>query len=108
MRKAFDERRLEMVKLLRAIPGVHLPRAEGRVLRVPRRLDVRRQEVARGLRCSTTTSQLCDWLVEVGKVAVVPGSGFGAPGYVRLSYACSMQNIQEGVGRLAKALGSLR
>jgi aspartate/methionine/tyrosine aminotransferase len=51
--------------------------------------------------------QLCDWLVEVGKVAVVPGSGFGAPGFVRLSYACSMKNIEDGVGRLAKALGSL-
>jgi aspartate aminotransferase len=51
--------------------------------------------------------QLCDWLVEVGKVAVVPGSGFGAPGFVRLSYATSMDNIREGVGRLAKSLGSL-
>ena len=52
--------------------------------------------------------QLCDWLVEVGKVAVVPGSGFGAPGFVRLSYATSMENIRDGVGRLAKALGTLR
>jgi aspartate aminotransferase len=51
--------------------------------------------------------QLCDWLVEVGKVAVVPGSGFGAPGFVRLSYATSMDNIRKGVDRLAKALGSL-
>jgi aspartate aminotransferase len=37
----------------------------------------------------------------------VPGSGFGAPGFVRLSYATSMDNIREGVGRLAKSLGSL-
>jgi aspartate aminotransferase len=51
--------------------------------------------------------QMCDWLCEVGKVAVVPGSGFGAPGFVRLSYATSMENIREGVGRLAKALASL-
>ena len=51
--------------------------------------------------------QLCDWLVEVGKVAVVPGSGFGAPGFVRLSYATSMENIREGVARLGKALGTL-
>ena len=51
---------------------------------------------------------LCDWLVEQGKVAVVPGSGFGAPGHVRLSYACSMDNIKEGVGRLRTALLSLR
>ena len=51
--------------------------------------------------------QLCDWLVEVGKVAVVPGSGFGAAGFVRLSYACSMQDVETGVGRLGKALGTL-
>ena len=51
--------------------------------------------------------QLCDWLVEIGKVAVVPGSGFGAPGFVRLSYACSMQDIEVGVGRLGKALATL-
>ena len=51
--------------------------------------------------------QLCDWLVEVHKVAVVPGSGFGAPGFVRLSYATSMKNIQEGVSRIGKAFATL-
>ena len=51
--------------------------------------------------------KLCDWLVEVGKVAVVPGSGFGAPGFVRLAYACSMQDIEVGVGRMARALAQL-
>ena len=50
---------------------------------------------------------LCDWLVESGKVAVVPGSGFGAPGHVRLSYACSMENIKNGVGRLRDSLLTL-
>ena len=48
------------------------------------------------------------YVLEVGKVAVVPGSGFGAPGFVRLSYACSMANIRDGVGRLASALASLK
>ena len=52
--------------------------------------------------------QLCDWLVEVGKVAVVPGSGFGAPGFVRLSYATSMKNIQDGVERIADAFAQLK
>ena len=40
-------------------------------------------------------------------LAVVPGSGFGAAGHVRLSYATSMPNITEGVGRLGRALGTL-
>jgi len=107
MRKAFDERRLEMVRLLNAIPGVTCREPKGAFYAFP---DVSKFIGKRSAEGSVLDDdvQLCDWLVEVGKVAVVPGSGFGAPGFVRLSYACSMQNIEEGVGRLAKALGSLR
>jgi aspartate aminotransferase len=107
MRKAFDERRQEMVKLLRAIPGVTCREPKGAFYAFP---DVSAHVGKQSPEGSVLDDdvQLCDWLVEVGKVAVVPGSGFGAPGYVRLSYACSMDNIREGVGRLARALGSLR
>jgi aspartate aminotransferase len=106
MRKAFDERRIEMVKLLRAIPGVTCREPKGAFYAFP---DVSAYVGRKSPEGSVLDDdvQLCDWLVEVGKVAVVPGSGFGAPGFVRLSYACSMQNIQDGVGRLAKALGTL-
>ena len=45
--------------------------------------------------------------LDVGKVAVVPGSGFGAPGFVRLSYATSMKNIEAGVARIAETLAAL-
>jgi aspartate aminotransferase len=38
---------------------------------------------------------------------VVPGSGFGAPGHVRLSYACGMPQIRDGLDRLAKSLARL-
>ncbi|MBO5727409.1 MAG: pyridoxal phosphate-dependent aminotransferase [Oscillospiraceae bacterium] len=43
-------------------------------------------------------------LLEKGLVAVVPGEAFGAPGYVRWSYATSMENIREGLDRLEKFL----
>ena len=107
MRKAFDERRLEMVKLLRAIPNVLCREPKGAFYAFP---DVSFYVGKTSPEGSILDDdvQLCDWLVEVGKVAVVPGSGFGAPGFVRLSYACSMENIRDGVGRLAKALGTLR
>jgi aspartate aminotransferase len=106
MRKAFDDRRKRMVELLRAIPGVKCREPKGAFYAFP---DV---SVYVGKKTPEGTVlkddvQLCDWLVESGKVAVVPGSGFGAPGFVRLSYACSMKNIEDGVGRLTKALGSL-
>jgi aspartate aminotransferase len=43
-------------------------------------------------------------LLERGGVAVVPGSGFGAPGHMRLSFACSMQTLQEAMNRIKAAL----
>jgi aspartate aminotransferase len=106
MRKAFDDRRKKMVELLRAIPGVQCREPKGAFYAFP---DVSAYVGKKSPEGSILDDdvQLCDWLVEVGKVAVVPGSGFGAPGFVRLSYACSMKNIEDGVGRLAKALASL-
>jgi aspartate aminotransferase len=107
MRKAFDERRQEMVKLLRAIPGVTCREPKGAFYAFP---DVSSHVGKKTPEGSVLDDdvQLCDWLVEVGKVAVVPGSGFGAPGFVRLSYATSMDNIRKGVGRLAESLGTLK
>ncbi|MBA3454561.1 MAG: pyridoxal phosphate-dependent aminotransferase [Deltaproteobacteria bacterium] len=107
MRKAFDERRLEMLKLLRAIPGVSCREPKGAFYAFPDVSSYVGKKTPEGSVLDDDV-QLCDWLVEVGKVAVVPGSGFGAPGFVRLSYACSMANIQDGVGRLGRALTSLR
>ncbi len=106
MRKAFDERRLEMVKLLRAIPHVACREPKGAFYAFPDLSHYVGKKTADGAIMDDDV-QLCDWLVDVGKVAVVPGSGFGAPGFVRLSYACSMQNIRDGVGRLASALAKL-
>jgi aspartate aminotransferase len=107
MRQAFDERRQTIVRMLRAIPGVSCREPKGAFYAFP---DVSAYIGKRTPEDATLADdvQLCDWLVEVGKVAVVPGSGFGAPGFVRLSYACSMQNIERGVDRLGKALATLR
>ena len=51
--------------------------------------------------------ELTTYLLEEGKVAVVPGSAFGKEGNIRLSYATSMDNIVEGMKRIKKALGKL-
>lgn len=107
MRAAFDERRQKMVALLRAIPGVTCAEPQGAFYAFPDVSAFVGKTTPEGAIVDDDV-QLCDWLVEVGKVAVVPGSGFGAPGHVRLSYACSMANIEAGVARLAQALTSLR
>jgi aspartate aminotransferase len=106
MRKAFDERRVEMVKLLRAIPHVQCREPKGAFYAFPDVSYYVGKKSPEGHLLADDV-QLCDWLVDVGKVAVVPGSGFGAPGFVRLSYACAMAQIRDGVGRLARALGTL-
>ena len=48
--------------------------------------------------------KMCEYLLEKHKVAIVPGSAFGADKYVRFSYATSMENIKEGVKRFKKGL----
>ena len=107
MRAAFDERRRAMVELLRGIPGVSCREPKGAFYAFPDLGAFLGQRFPDGKPIADDVA-LCDWLVEEGKVAVVPGSGFGAPGHVRLSYACSMDNIKQGVGRLHDALLSLR
>ncbi|HEY0250810.1 MAG TPA: pyridoxal phosphate-dependent aminotransferase [Kofleriaceae bacterium] len=107
MRKAFDERRIEMTKLLRAIPNVSCREPKGAFYAFPDLSAYVGKTTADGKKI-TSDVELCDWLLDTGRVAVVPGSGFGAPGHVRLSYATSMKNITEGVGRLGRALATLQ
>jgi aspartate aminotransferase len=107
MRLAFDERRIAMVKLLRAIPHVQCREPKGAFYAFPDVGAYVGKTTPEG-KVLATDVELCDWLLDAGKVAVVPGSGFGAPGHVRLSYACSMANIENGVGRMARTLATLR
>jgi aspartate aminotransferase len=107
MRKAFDERRQAIVELLRAIPGVACREPKGAFYAFPDLGAFVGRHTADD-KVMTDDVALCDWLVESARVAVVPGSGFGAAGHARLSYACSMENIKEGVRRLREALLTLR
>jgi len=54
-----------------------------------------------------TSVSIAEYLIENAKVAVVPGSAFGAEGYIRLSYACSEEEIKEGISRIQKAFADL-
>jgi aspartate aminotransferase len=44
--------------------------------------------------------QLAEYLIEKAGVALVPGSAFGSPGYMRLSFATSMENLDEALRRI--------
>ena len=52
-----------------------------------------------------TDTAVARQLLERESVAVVPGEAFGAPGYIRLSYATTIERIDEGLGRLARFFG---
>ena len=55
-------------------------------------------------RTATSTLELADLVLEEAKVAFVPGEAFGAPGYARLSYALSDEDLVRGIQRLADYL----
>lgn len=54
-----------------------------------------------------TTDQLCDWLLEVHGVTVVPGTAFGAPNSIRLSFAASETDIEKAMARIRTGLEQL-
>lgn len=104
MLKAFRERHVFVVDALNKIPGVKCIMAGGAFYAFP---DVRPAIAKlhqRGTIKAATDVALAEYLLESGGVAVVPGSAFGSEGYIRLSFATSMDNLQKALERLAKAL----
>ena len=51
---------------------------------------------------------MCKYLLDGARVAGVPGDPFGAPGFVRFSFACAMDVVREGLTRIGDALAALR
>lgn len=103
MRREFQKRRDHIVELLNACPGIECLTPGGAFYVFPR---VSGAIQASGGRFKDS-DDLATWLLEEAKVAVVPGSGFGAPENMRLSYATSMDSIEKGVERIRKALAGL-
>jgi aspartate aminotransferase len=106
MRVEFDRRRQYMLGALRAIPGVKCVEPKGAFYAFPDVSAFKGRKSPAGKVIDGDVA-LCEYLIEDAKVAVVPGSSFFAPGYVRLSYATSQANIEKGVARIAEALGKL-
>jgi aspartate aminotransferase len=106
MRRAFDRRRLTMTSMLDVIEGVTCPLPGGAFYCYPSVKGVLGKEL-RGKRPSTS-AELAELVLDEVGVAVVPGEAFGTPGYFRLSYALGDEDLEEGVGRLARLLGEAR
>lgn len=101
MRQVFKERRDLIVKLLTDIPHVSCNTPHGAFYAFP---DFSHHTDAH---FGGDDLKLADYLLDEAKVALVPGSAFGANGYMRLSYATSDALIEEGVRRIHAAIDKL-
>ncbi|MGE3609352.1 MAG: pyridoxal phosphate-dependent aminotransferase [Bacteriovoracaceae bacterium] len=106
MKAAFKKRRDLLISLMKEVPYVSVNSPGGAFYLFP--------EVSYyfGKKYGDTTikdaKDLCMFLLNVGHVALTPGGAFGAPNYIRLSYATSEEIIREAVARIKRALGELR
>jgi aspartate aminotransferase len=104
MKKAFVERRNYMVDRINSIEGLSCSKPQG-AFYVMMNINSTFGKEYYG-KTINNSDEFADLLLEKANVALVPGSGFGAEGYVRWSYATSMQNIVEGLNRIEKFLNN--
>lgn len=105
MRQRYQNRRDMVLKGLRSIPGVKIGDIPATFYAFPDVSALLGRKA--GNHVLDTTDRLCDWLLDEHGVATVPGTAFGAPGSIRLSFAASEAEIEKALSRLATALTSL-
>ncbi len=101
MVKEFKARRDFIVSRLGKVPDLHFP--------VPQGAFYLWMDISAYLGGKVKGSvELCQYLLEEHKVALVPGEAFGSPGYMRLAYAIKQDRLEEGVKRIISGLESLK
>lgn len=106
MRQAFERRRDLIVELGREINGLEVNVPEGAFYLFPKCSSFFGK--SDGTHTISNSTDLALYLLEEGHVATVAGDAFGAPGYFRMSYATSEDNIQEALRRIKEALAKLK
>ena len=104
MLKAFRERNVFVVNELNKIPGLSCIMAGGAFYAFPDARVAIATLHQKGIISAATDIAFSEYLLVEAGVAVVPGSAFGSEGYIRLSFATSMENLQNAISRIAKAL----
>ncbi len=105
MLAAFKERGIFVAKGLNAIPGVNCMPPQGAFYVFPDCNDAIKRLHASGKLPAANDIALCDYLMAQDEaVAAVPGSAFGLNGYLRISFATSMQNLEKAIARMTKAM----
>lgn len=106
MRQAFERRRNLVVELARQIPGLQVNMPQGAFYLFPEVSSYFGKRA--GERVIENSGDLTMYLLEVAHVATVDGAAFCLPGYIRLSYATSDDNIREAMRRIGEALSKLQ
>ncbi len=106
MLQAFRERRDFITQALSAIPGLSCAVPQGAFYVFPSCADLIGRKTEQGKRIEDDQS-LCLYALEKAGVAMVHGAAFGASPYLRCSYACSMEQLEDATARLAKAFAML-
>jgi aspartate aminotransferase len=105
MHAAFTRRRSRMVNGLNSLPGVRCRMPDGAFYAFPSFAGlIGKRNKDRTFR---SDEEIAEWLLDEAKVATVPGTPFGAPGYLRLSYACSEDDIDQGIAAIRGAIATL-
>ncbi|WGX95767.1 pyridoxal phosphate-dependent aminotransferase [Nocardioides sp. L-11A] len=103
MKSAFERRRRAIVDLLNDVPGVVCPEPQGAFYAFPSVKGLLGRS-HRGVEIATS-SELASYILDQADVAAVPGEAFGAPGYLRFSYALGDDALHEGITRIQKLFG---
>ena len=105
MAQAFEQRRNFVVARLNAMPGITSNTPRGAFYIFPNIAALfGRRAAGRPL---NTAAEMADYLLEAAGVAVVPGDAFGDDRFMRISYASSMAELEDGLARIDKAIQQL-
>jgi aspartate aminotransferase len=107
MRDAFHKRRDLLISLMKEVPHVVCNNPGGAFYLFPEVSYYFGKKTADGA-VIKDARELCMYLLNKGNVALTPGGAFGAPNYIRLSYATSEDVIREAVRRIKTALSELK
>ena len=102
MKIAFNRRRLFATEKINSIPNLNVVESTGAFY-----LFVDVSHYCSGKNGLNTSEEFCDWLLENYFIAFVPGEVFGTPGFMRLSYALSDEDLDNGLSRLSEAIDNL-
>ena len=106
MRQAFEKRKNLIVGLMKDIPGIEVNDPHGAFYVFPKCDSYFGKRD--GDKVINDDNDLALYLLETGHVATVCGTAFGAPGYLRMSYATSDDNIREAMKRIKETLARLK